>query len=146
MNRPTRLASLLLAAALLAAGCGSTASRATAPASPAAPPSLATSLATRTGTWAVAVMGGSASSHDNFWQLFVRPAGTSRWRLATPPGVASNGGLVLTGLPGRVGAGRVPAQPAPVLLTARHHQGRRQILVTQPARRRAGRCPRRPGR
>ena len=48
-----------------------------APASPARPPSLATSLATATGTWAVAVMGGSAASHNNFWQLFVRPAGTS---------------------------------------------------------------------
>jgi hypothetical protein len=97
---------------MLAAGCGSTVSRTAAPASPAAtPPSLATSLATATGTWAVAVMGGSAASHDNFWQLFVRPAGTSTWRLATPPGVASNGGLVLTGLAsGSVLAGFRPSQ------------------------------------
>ena len=111
MNRPVLPASLLLAATMLAAGCGSTASRAAAPASPAAPPSLATSLATATGTWAVAVMGGSAASHNNFWQLFVRPAGTSTWRLATPPGVASNGGLVLTGLAsGSVLAGFRPSQ------------------------------------
>jgi hypothetical protein len=56
-------------------------------------------------------MGGSAASHNNFWQLFVRPAGTSTWRLATPPGVASNGGLVLTGLPGgSVLAGFRPSQ------------------------------------
>jgi hypothetical protein len=55
---------------------------------------LDTSLVTAQGTWAVAVMGGSAASEDNFWQLFVRPAGASRWSLATPEGVADNGGLV----------------------------------------------------
>jgi hypothetical protein len=111
MNRPASLACLFLAAALLAAGCGSTASQTTAPPSPARPPSLATSLATTTGTWAVAVMGGSAASHNNFWQLFVRPDATSTWRLATPPGVASNGGLVLTGLRGgSVLAGFRPSQ------------------------------------
>ena len=60
-----------------------------------APPSLATSLVTAAGTWAVAVMGGSAAQHNNFWQLFMRPAGSSAWKLVTPPGVADNGGLVL---------------------------------------------------
>jgi hypothetical protein len=111
MNRPTLLAALPLTATLLAAGCGSVASQATTPSRPAPPPSLATSLATATGTWAVTVMGGSAASHNNFWQLFVRPAGTSTWRLATPPGVASNGGLVLTGLAsGSVLAGFRPSQ------------------------------------
>ena len=111
MNRPALLASTLLAGTLLVAGCGSAASPAAAPASPAAPPSLATSLTTSAGTWAVAVMGGSAASHNNFWQLFVRPAGTSSWRLATPPGVASNGGLILAGLPsGSVLAGFRPSQ------------------------------------
>jgi hypothetical protein len=114
MNRPALLASVVLAATMtLAAGCGTVASsqQQAAQASPVAPPSLATSLATATGTWAVAVMGGSAASHNNFWQLFVRPAGTSRWRLTTPPGVASNGGLVLTGLSsGSVLAGFRPSQ------------------------------------
>ncbi len=112
MTRPALLTSVLLAA-MLAAGCGSAAGQATAPPRPATPPSLATSLATATGTWAVAVMGGSAASHNNFWQLFARPAGTSTWRLATPPGVASNGGLVLTGLRGgSVLAGFRPSQGA----------------------------------
>jgi hypothetical protein len=109
MNRRISLVTAM-AATILAAGCGSTA-RTVGPARSARPPSLATSLATATGTWAVAVMGGSAASHNNFWQLFVRPAGTSIWRLATPPGVASNGGLVLTGLPaGSVLAGFRPSQ------------------------------------
>ena len=38
-------------------------------------------------------MGGAAAQHDNFWELFARSAGGS-WTLATPPGVATNGGLV----------------------------------------------------
>jgi hypothetical protein len=41
-------------------------------------------------------MGGSAGSENNFWQLFVRAAGASRWSLVTPEGVADNGGLVAT--------------------------------------------------
>ena len=40
-------------------------------------------------------MGGPVASHNNFWQLFLRPAGSSRWKLVTPPGIADNGGLVL---------------------------------------------------
>ena len=46
-------------------------------------------------------MGGSAATHDNFWQLFVRPAGSTAWRLVTPPGVADNGGLVVAGTGGQ---------------------------------------------
>jgi hypothetical protein len=104
-------AALLLAVTVLSAGCGSAAAPVSPAASTAAPPSLATSLITATGTWAVTVMGGPAASHDNFWQLFVRPAGTSTWRLVTPPGVASNGGLVLAGLGGgSVVAGFRPSQ------------------------------------
>ena len=111
MSRRTTLAFLLLAASALAVGCGSASRQATAPASPPRPPSLSTSLVTATGTWAVAVMGGPAAVHDNFWQLFVRPAGSDRWRLATPPGVASNGGLVVASPGGRsVVAGFRPSQ------------------------------------
>jgi hypothetical protein len=99
MTRPARpaLAVLALAAAALTAGCGSAAGsgpRPAAPAPPAGAPFLATSLVTPAGTWAIAVMGGSVSSHNNFWQLFYRPAGSTTWKLVTPPGVADNGGLV----------------------------------------------------
>ncbi|HYX60671.1 MAG TPA: hypothetical protein VE888_16885, partial [Streptosporangiaceae bacterium] len=55
---------------------------------PAVTASLSTSLTTAQGTWAITVMGGSAASHNNFWQLFVRRANTGRWSLATPEGVA----------------------------------------------------------
>jgi hypothetical protein len=94
----------VLACAGLAAGCGSGSPRASGslngsatPSAPAVAVPLSTSLVTAQGTWAIAVMGGSAASENNFWQLFVRPAGASQWSLATPPGVADNGGLVAAG-------------------------------------------------
>jgi hypothetical protein len=94
-----RRAVLALLCAGLAAGCGSQASSSAAPGPgvqvTTAP--LSTSLVTRQGTWAVALMGGSAASNNNFWQLFVRPAGATRWTLVTPEGVADNGGLVAAG-------------------------------------------------
>jgi hypothetical protein len=88
-------ASLLVAAAAVA-GCGSTPAPAVpAPAAP-APPPLATSFTTAAGaSWTIVEMGGSAAQEENFWQLFVRPAGATTWRLATPVGVADNGGLVV---------------------------------------------------
>lgn len=97
-------AALAAAALVLAAGCGSAARSGSGPrhnlageSPPRGAALLATSLSTAAATWAVAVMGGSASSHNNFWQLFERPSGSSRWKLVTPPGVADNGGLVLAG-------------------------------------------------
>jgi hypothetical protein len=80
--------------ALLAAGCGSQAAPVTTPALRVQTAPLSTSLVTPQGTWAVTVMGGSAADESNFWQLFVRPAGATRWSLVTPEGVADNGGLV----------------------------------------------------
>jgi hypothetical protein len=111
MRHPTRLVCVLLTAAVVTCGCGSAAHPGSASAGSAQAPSLATSLGTPTGTWAVAVLGGSAASHNNFWQLFTRPATTSTWHLATPPGVASNGGLVLAAPgTGPVVAGFRPSQ------------------------------------
>ena len=98
MTRAARPALIALAlAAALIAGCGGAASSGPGPApeaTPAGAPFLATSLVTAAGTWATAVMGGSAAAHNNFWQLFARPAGSTEWKLVTPPGVADNGGLV----------------------------------------------------
>ena len=87
-----------LAAVSLIAGCGSAAPAARVPAAQAGSPGapfLATSLGTGAGTWAVTVMGDSAASHNNFWQLSAMPAGSTGWKLVTPPGTADNGGLVL---------------------------------------------------
>jgi hypothetical protein len=78
----------------LTASCGSQAAPVTSPALRVQTVPLSTSLVTPQGTWAVTVMGGSAADENNFWQLFVRPAGATRWSLVTPEGVADNGGLV----------------------------------------------------
>jgi hypothetical protein len=101
MSRPGRrlaAAAALLPAVMLAAGCAG-APATSAPATQAAPPSpsLNTSLDTAAGTWAAVVMGGPAAQNNAFWQLFIRPAGSTRWKLVTPPGTADNGGLVLAG-------------------------------------------------
>jgi hypothetical protein len=106
-------AALALAVAALLAGCGSPAPAAPGPAPEAPPggaPFLATSTVTAAGTWAVAVMGGPVADENNFWQLFVRPAGTSRWKLVTPPGTADNGGLILAGASGSLVTGFRPSQ------------------------------------
>jgi hypothetical protein len=81
----------------VAAGCGSQAAAVTTPALRVQTAPLSTSLVTPQGAWAVTVMGGSAADENNFWQLFVRPAGATRWSLVTPQGVADNGGLVAAG-------------------------------------------------
>jgi hypothetical protein len=97
--RRARVSVVLLGVALasLAAGCGSQTTTGTTPSLQVVTAPLSTSLVTTQGAWAIAVMGGSAASENNFWQLFVRPAGASRWSLVTPAGVADNGGLVAAG-------------------------------------------------
>lgn len=98
----TRTAAAAAAAAVVAllAGCGST--PAPGHGTPAATtgisgPALATTVDSPDGTdWAIVDMGGSAAQYENFWELFVRPSGTTSWKLATPVGAASNGGLVAT--------------------------------------------------
>ena len=92
----TVLACTVLACAGLIAGCGSQSAGVTGAGPPPLTAPLTTSLVTAQGTWAVAVMGG-ADAGNKFWQLFFRPATSGRWSLATPQGVASNGGLVAAG-------------------------------------------------
>jgi hypothetical protein len=92
---------LVLAAGIVLTACGSTPAAGPEPAAPPAPAPLASAFAGSAGSgWAIVEMGGSAAQHDNFWELFVRSAGSSRWRLATPPGVADNGGLEVAGTGG----------------------------------------------
>ena len=87
---------LSAAVAVAVAGCGSTPAPSTATPPAPAPPPLATSFASAAGIgWAIVDMGGSAAQQDNFWELFVRAAGATTWRVATPQGVADNGGLVV---------------------------------------------------
>jgi hypothetical protein len=99
MTRHRVAACAALAAALLA-GCGAAPAPRPARAVPVAKPSLATSQQDAGETWAVVVMGGSSAAHNNFWQIFTRPAKSLRWTLATPPGAADNGGLAVTDVGG----------------------------------------------
>ncbi len=101
---------LAVSCAGLLAACGSQRAMVTGPAPPVVTVPLSTSLSTAQGTWAVTVMGGSAASYNNFWQLFVRPAGASGWSLVTPEGVADNGGLVAAGASTSLFVGFRPSQ------------------------------------
>jgi hypothetical protein len=100
-------------AAMVTVGCGSgTGSANSSTNGSALTASLTTSVSTATATWGILVMGGSAASEDNFWQLFTRPAGSATWALVTPPGVADNGGLVMA-----------PAGRGPLVVGIRPSQG-----------------------
>ena len=92
----SRCAAAALALAVLAAGCGSAARPANTPGSPAVPLSLTTAVTGPGATWAAVPMG-AASGADQFWQLFMLPAGGGQWSLQTPPDIATNGALVLAG-------------------------------------------------
>jgi hypothetical protein len=51
---------------------------------------MATSIATSADDWAVVPV----SADPAFWQVFARAGNSGSWKLVTPPGVASTGGLV----------------------------------------------------
>lgn len=87
------------ASAVLLAACSQAAAPSSAPApvtgSALAVP-LASSVTSATSSWAILPMGHLDDPENTFWQLFVRAAGSPSWSLGTPPGVADNGGLVMT--------------------------------------------------
>ncbi len=71
---------------------------------------VATSMSTAGLSWAVVPTGGP-SVGGTVWQLLVRDTAGGSWRLATPPGVADNGGLVVAGADsGAMTVGFVPNQ------------------------------------
>jgi hypothetical protein len=111
VTRSWRVAAVLAAAVLtsgLAAGCSHAASgpasSSAAPAPASAPLSLTTALTAQGTSWAAVPMG-AASGPNLFWQLFVRPAGSTQWSLATPPDVPTNGALIIAGSGSGSGSG-----------------------------------------
>ena len=104
--------SALAVTCALAVACGTQRAAGPGPAAvPGPPPPLATSVTDSTGgARAIVEMGGPAAEENNFWELFVRPAGTAPWRLATPAGVADNGGLEVAGTGGSLVTGFRPSQ------------------------------------
>ena len=96
-------AGAVLAAGTGLAGCGTVPGHAQAPSTPAVPLSAMSSVPLADATWATVPMG-AAAGPDEFWQLFRLPAGSSRWALATPPDIATNGAILVAGQSGS-GAG-----------------------------------------
>jgi hypothetical protein len=92
------------AVALVLASCGTpSATIDTSPAPAGVPPGQG--LTGTAGTWASLVMGHLSDPLNTFGELFTLAGCTTsgcttgRWALATPPGVASNGGIMITGNP-----------------------------------------------
>jgi hypothetical protein len=98
--RSWRFAVLTTAFALLLLGCTvPSATPKPGVAAPALP--LATSVVTTGGSWAALPMGHLGQVTGTFWQLLVERPGSGHFVVATPPGVADNGGLVSA--PGNAG-------------------------------------------
>lgn len=101
----------VLAGCVIAA-CSSPSSATSAGGTGDAPPiPLAGSASSASATWAALPMGYLGDPVNTFWQLVTVTGGSSHWTLATPPGVASNGGLAVTaGSSGSALAGFEPSQ------------------------------------
>jgi len=106
VRRPARLQLPVLggigALALVLAGCGSSSVSTSASPVPAGlPPAQA--VPGSGGTWATLAMGHLGDPLNTFGELFYRPGAASGggggWTLATPPGVASNGGIMIAANP-----------------------------------------------
>jgi hypothetical protein len=63
------------------------------------PVPLGASTTTPTGSSVVLAMGHLDSPSNTFWEAFLEPTDSASWGLHTPPGVASNGGLVVGSSP-----------------------------------------------
>ena len=82
----------------------------TVPTVPLQSPPVPSSTTTPALATAVLAMGQLSDPANTFYELLERPAGASGWTLATPPGVADNGGLVVgPSATGAVTAGFLPA-------------------------------------
>ena len=101
----------IIGIALVSAFVATTCSTARASASAMIDPTpLAASLGSSGGTWVAVAMGHLDDPLNTFWQLFFNGGPSSQWALATPPGVASNGGLVASiGQSGSLLAGFEPS-------------------------------------
>ncbi len=97
MNRWAALPAVAAAAVIGLVMTGDAGGAVRAPSAPAAP--ISASTTTPTGSSVLFAMGHLDSPENTFWELFLRPAGSRSWVLRTPPGVASNGGLVLAASP-----------------------------------------------
>ena len=87
---------IVATAALLLSGCGATQAGPSSTQGVAVHTSLATSLESAAGAWAVVPMGHLDQPLNTFWQLFFKPAGAKLWsNRASALAVATNGGLAI---------------------------------------------------
>ena len=117
LTRPRRLATGMLFVLAVVLGAQASVSPAgasygppgKAEANPSSIAPLSGSVVTPSMSWATVLMGKNDGDFDLFWQLFAWKPSSSQWSLATPPGVADNGGLMIapsaTGENGIVGFG-----------------------------------------
>ena len=97
MTRWAALPAVAVAAVIVLATTAGTVGVVRAARPPAAP--ISASTTTPTGSSVLFAMGHLDQPENTFWELFLRPAASSSWVLQTPPGVASNGGLVSAASP-----------------------------------------------
>jgi hypothetical protein len=102
--RPRCLAVPAVLTALV--GCGLAAGPAQAV--PGAP--VVSAVSTSTDSWVTLPMGDLSDPNNTFWELFHTVPGASHWSLATPPGVADNGGLIESASAGTAVVGVLPSQ------------------------------------
>jgi hypothetical protein len=93
-NKGAAAAGAVATLAVLAAGCGSATPGSATASHRAVSLPLGTSVSGSGATWAVIPMGVN-KDNDLFWQLFVLRSGGSKWSLATPPDVATNGAIAV---------------------------------------------------
>lgn len=125
-NRPRAASGLTALTLLLALGTAACGSAAAAPGHATSPmvvgPSLATSIETPVGSWAVVPMGDLDQPLNTFWQLFFRPQRSSTWSdMASALAVATNGGLVLAPNANSLAVGIRPSnrlEYSPLLVTS----------------------------
>jgi len=102
-------AALAGSVAVVASSAGQGATPAGAATAPVAIP-LISGVTTATQSSVLLPMGHLNDPANTFWELFLRPAGSTSWTLQTPKGVADNGGLVVAEPPaGPVTVGFLPS-------------------------------------
>jgi hypothetical protein len=104
------LAAVVVAIVVVIATSGDGSGSGTATSGAADAPPLTAGSTSASGSLVVLPMGDLSDPANTFWELFVRPLGATTWSLATPPGVADNGGLVVGASPaGPVTAAFLPS-------------------------------------
>ena len=112
-STPVRVSAMAVVIAVVALAACSSVGGGVGPTSSAPAPAMVVpldaTLSSTTGAVAIVAMGRLSDRLNTFWQLFRRSTAASKWTIATPLGVASNGGLVASTTVGLTGGESVVA-------------------------------------